>query len=139
VNDGADLAGLRILIVEDEFLLARELEIEVQERGGTVLGPVASVGEALTSLDAEQPDIALLDINPKGENVTPVAAALQARGPAVRTGNGLRRPAAVRAGTARRAANRQARELRRAAARDRTLGDGTVRGLQPRSRRSAAR
>jgi two-component SAPR family response regulator len=80
VHDGADLAGLRILIVEDEFLLAMELEMLLQQRGCMVLGPVSSIGQALTMLDGEQPDIALLDVNLKGERATPVAAALQARG-----------------------------------------------------------
>jgi CheY-like chemotaxis protein len=80
VDTGADLTGLRILIVEDEFLLAMELESLLQQRGCMVLGPVSSVGQALTMLDGEQPDIALLDVNLKGERATPVAAALQARG-----------------------------------------------------------
>ena len=80
MDSGADLAGLRILIVEDEFLLAMELETLLQQRGCMVLGPVSSVGQALTMLDGEQPDIALLDVNLKGERATPVAAALHARG-----------------------------------------------------------
>ena len=80
MDSGADLAGLRILIVEDEFLLAMELETLLQQRGCMVLGPVSSVGQALSMLDGEQPDIALLDVNLKGERATPVAAALQARG-----------------------------------------------------------
>ena len=80
MDSGADLAGVRILIVEDEFLLAMELETLLQQRGCMVLGPVSSVGQALTMLDGEQPDIALLDVNLKGERATPVAAALRARG-----------------------------------------------------------
>jgi DNA-binding LytR/AlgR family response regulator len=80
VDSGADLAGLRILIVEDEFLLAMELEMLLQQRGCMVLGPVSSVGQALAVLDGEQPQIALLDVNLKGERATPVAVALQARG-----------------------------------------------------------
>src|SRR5919106_3323736 len=80
LDNGTELAGLRILIVEDEFLLAMELETLLQQRGCMVLGPVASVGQALTMLDGEQPDIALLDVNLKGERATPVAAALHARG-----------------------------------------------------------
>jgi DNA-binding LytR/AlgR family response regulator len=44
-----------------------------------VLGPVSSVGQALDALNGEQPDVALLDVNLKGERATPVAAALQAR------------------------------------------------------------
>jgi CheY-like chemotaxis protein len=45
-----------------------------------VLGPVPSVGQALTMLSKAQPDIALLDINLLGERATPIAAELQARG-----------------------------------------------------------
>lgn len=80
MDNGADLAGLRILIVEDEFLLAMELEMMVQQRGSMVLSRVSSVGQAIAALDGEQPDIALLDVNLKGERATPVAAALQKRG-----------------------------------------------------------
>jgi DNA-binding LytR/AlgR family response regulator len=79
VDNGAELAGLRILIVEDEFLLAMELEMLLQQRGCMVLGPVSSVGQALAALDGEQPDVAFLDVNLKGERATPIAAALQAR------------------------------------------------------------
>ena len=42
MKNGADLAGRRILIVEDEFLLAMELELLLQQRGCLVLGPVSS-------------------------------------------------------------------------------------------------
>ncbi|MGH6895389.1 MAG: response regulator [Geminicoccaceae bacterium] len=77
---GADLSGRRILVVEDEFLLAMELEALLERRGCTVLGPVPSVGQALAMLDGEPPDVALLDVNLKGERATPVAAALIGRG-----------------------------------------------------------
>ena len=81
MNDGAELAGLRILIVEDEFLLAMELEALLAQRGCLVLGPVSSVRHALAMLDnGQRPELALLDVNLKGERATPVAAALQARG-----------------------------------------------------------
>jgi CheY-like chemotaxis protein len=80
MDDGGDLAGLRVLIVEDEFLLAMELETLLQQRGCMVLGPVPSVGQALTMLGKAQPDIALLDVNLLGEGATPIVAELQARG-----------------------------------------------------------
>lgn len=79
VDSGPDLAGRRILIVEDEFLLAMELEAMLEQRGSMVLGPASSVGQALAVLDGEQPEVALLDVNLKGERATPVAAALQER------------------------------------------------------------
>jgi two-component SAPR family response regulator len=80
VKNGAALAGRRVLIVEDEFLLAMELELLLLERGCLVLGPVSSVDHALALLDGEPPDAALLDVNLKGERATPIAAALIALG-----------------------------------------------------------
>jgi two-component SAPR family response regulator len=80
VNNGAEWVGRRILIVEDEFLLAMELEMLLHQRGCVVLGPVSSVGHALALLDGEPPDAALLDVNLKGERATPIAAALIALG-----------------------------------------------------------
>jgi CheY-like chemotaxis protein len=79
-KNGADLAGLRVLIVEDEFLLAMELETLVEGGGCTAVGLASSVGQALALIDGEPPDVALLDVNLKGERATPIAAALMARG-----------------------------------------------------------
>jgi CheY-like chemotaxis protein len=45
-----------------------------------VLGPAATVKEALRLLDSKVPDVALLDVNLRGEMVTPVAERLRARG-----------------------------------------------------------
>jgi two-component system, response regulator PdtaR len=69
-----------VLVVEDEFLLAMELELLLEGHGFRVLGPAATVAEALGLLAAETPDAALLDVNLRGETVTPVAGALRARG-----------------------------------------------------------
>ena len=80
MKNGADLAGRRILIVEDEFLLAMELETLVEGGGCTAVGLASSVGQALALIDGEPPDVALLDVNLKGERATPIAAALMARG-----------------------------------------------------------
>ena len=80
MDEGVDLTGCRVLVVEDEFLLAMELETLLEQRGCTVLGPVPSVGQALAMLDRGQPEAALLDVNLKGERATPLAAALQDRG-----------------------------------------------------------
>jgi DNA-binding NtrC family response regulator len=80
LKDGDFFAGLRVLIVEDEFLLAMELESLVAGGGWTPVGPASSVRQALALIDGDLPDIALLDVNLKGERATPVAAALQERG-----------------------------------------------------------
>ncbi len=70
-----------VLVVEDEFLIALDLELLLERHGWRVLGPAASVAEALRLLEGEVPDVALLDITLKdGETVVPVAEALRARG-----------------------------------------------------------
>jgi DNA-binding response OmpR family regulator len=53
----------RILVVEDDPLTALDLAATVRDTGGTVIGPVASVEEALEILDAIEVDAAILDVN----------------------------------------------------------------------------
>ena len=58
-----------------------DLELTLEQHGWRVLGPAASVDQALRLLDeGELPDVAVLDVNLCGELVTPVAAALKGRG-----------------------------------------------------------
>src|SRR5690606_35448877 len=54
---------LKILIVEDEALLAMELEDIVHESGHTVIGCAASFRDATEILASQEPDVALVDIN----------------------------------------------------------------------------
>jgi CheY-like chemotaxis protein len=70
-------AGPLVLVAEDEFLLALELELLLEGHGYRVLGPASTVAGALRLLAAERPDVALLDVNLRGETVTPVAEALR--------------------------------------------------------------
>lgn len=76
------LAGRRILIVEDEYLIAMDLALELGDLGAEVVGPAGSVDEALELIEAEgaQLDSAVLDVNLRDERVYPVADALLARG-----------------------------------------------------------
>ena len=71
-----------VLVVEDEFLIAMDLELLLERHGWRVLGPAATVAAALRLLEQseEPPDAALLDVNLQDELVTPVAAALKGRG-----------------------------------------------------------
>jgi CheY-like chemotaxis protein len=70
----------RILVVEDEYLLATDLAQALEELGATVLGPVGSVEHALSLIAEEHTiDAAVLDINLGSEKVYPVAQALQER------------------------------------------------------------
>ncbi|MEO3473452.1 response regulator [Roseomonas sp. CAU 1739] len=75
-----DRATHRILVVEDEALVAMLVEDALEEAGFGVIGPVRSVIQALESLEAEVPDAAVLDLNLAGENSVAVADALVARG-----------------------------------------------------------
>ncbi len=72
------MQGQRILIVEDEVLLAMELQARLEQQGCAVLGPVNTVARALVLLDHERPDAALLDFNLNGQRSTSVASTLSA-------------------------------------------------------------
>ena len=74
-----DLAGTRILVVEDETLLALDLEMLLAQSGCEVVGPVATVAAAIAAVDGELLDAALLDLNLQGESAVPIADALVAR------------------------------------------------------------
>jgi two-component system, response regulator PdtaR len=80
VENGADLEGLCVLVVEDEFLLAMELEALLEQRGCRVLGPVATIDRALAVLAHHRPAVAVLDVNLRGRRATSVAAALRDQG-----------------------------------------------------------
>lgn len=67
-------------MVEDELVIAMELEDLLRRLGCVVLGPAPSIAQALQALDRERPDVAVLDVNLRGERVTPVAEALQEQG-----------------------------------------------------------
>ncbi|MBW9091629.1 response regulator [Rhizobium wenxiniae] len=67
----------RVLVVEDEFLIAMDLRSLLVESGFSVLGPAGTVADALELLEGETPDIALLDVNIGDERVTPVAVRLR--------------------------------------------------------------
>ena len=68
-----------ILVVEDEALIAMDIEQMLLGIGCAVLGPALSVSEALMLIEQEEPDFALLDVNLGRERSTAVAEALRAR------------------------------------------------------------
>ena len=69
-----------ILIVEDEPLIAMMLEDFIISLGHRVRGNCDSVSSALKEIETGEFDLAILDINLKGESVWPVASALRTKG-----------------------------------------------------------
>lgn len=73
-------AGRRVLVVEDEALVAMLLETILEDMGCVAVGPAATVDEGLRMAADEAVDAALLDVNVAGRQVFPVAEALKRRG-----------------------------------------------------------
>jgi len=71
----------KVLVVEDEYFIVKELARLLEARGAEIVGPASSVERAIELVrQAEHLDGAVLDMNLHGEMVFPVADALTARG-----------------------------------------------------------
>jgi CheY-like chemotaxis protein len=79
--ESSSLAGRRVLVVEDEMMIAMLVEDMLSELGCTVVGPAHALDAALNLAQTELAlDAALLDVNLGGQPVFAVADALRARG-----------------------------------------------------------
>lgn len=74
------MPGLRILLVEDEVLVAMELAAMLVDMGCEVVGPVGQLADAISLARSAELEGAILDINLGGIEVYPVADELAARG-----------------------------------------------------------
>ena len=74
------LGGAKVLIVEDNFVVADALRFLIDGYGGSVSAIVPSVQRAHEVLATGPVDIAVLDINLNGASVVPLAEHLQAHG-----------------------------------------------------------
>jgi light-regulated signal transduction histidine kinase (bacteriophytochrome)/ActR/RegA family two-component response regulator len=70
---------IRVLVVEDSFMIASALETVFETFGWTMVGPATRVPSALALIETESFDVVLLDVNLDGEMSWDVAAALRAR------------------------------------------------------------
>jgi CheY-like chemotaxis protein len=70
----------RILVVEDEWLIADELVAMVHRMGYGVVGPASRVSRAMQLVESEKPDGAVLDITLGKEKSFPIAEMLAERG-----------------------------------------------------------
>ena len=74
-----DLGGRKILVIEDLFYLAMDVQAILEKAGGEVLGPFSTSAAALDQLRRKEPHCALLDVN-LGEGASfDVARALRMR------------------------------------------------------------
>lgn len=75
----ADLSGMSILVVEDEFYLAADIAEQIERLGGTVLGPCPDALAGVAELDSS-PHFAIVDINVGQGPSFEMAEALTKRG-----------------------------------------------------------
>ncbi|GAA3105978.1 response regulator [Rhizobium viscosum] len=73
-------AGKRVLVVEDEFLLADETRKKLNKLGAVVVGPTPRVDHALSLIEDHQIDAAILDVFLSDTLVFPVAERLEELG-----------------------------------------------------------
>lgn len=78
-GSNAILAGLRVLVVEDEMLVSLLIEEMLADVHCVVVGPFDRVSEALVAARTESIDAAVLDVNVDGVMVYPVAEVLASR------------------------------------------------------------
>ncbi len=69
----------RVLLVEDEALIAMQLKLDLEAEGHTVVGPYALLPESLRAAAEASFDIALIDINLGADNSAPIAEILDHR------------------------------------------------------------
>lgn len=77
---GGALEGLRVLVVEDEHLVALALVDDLEDAGAIVVGPAATVEGALALIADHEIEVALLDIQLRSTMCFPVADALTGKG-----------------------------------------------------------
>jgi DNA-binding response OmpR family regulator len=76
---GAALRGRRILVVEDQSLIAMEVQDCLTRAGAEVVGPVGRLERGIAEAETQSLDAALLDVDLNGLRCWPIAEALAAR------------------------------------------------------------
>jgi DNA-binding NtrC family response regulator len=81
VDSVGALKGVRVLVVEDEFLTRLDLETTLRDAGAEIIGPCSGVHDALAALKNDgSAAAAILDVRLGDENAGPVARELVRRG-----------------------------------------------------------
>ena len=79
-NEAPNLAGRRVLLVEDEALIIMLVEDALADMGCEIAGISSRFDDALAKAQALQFDVAILDVNLNGLRSFPIAEAIKARG-----------------------------------------------------------
>lgn len=79
-EDRAPLAGLRVLVVEDDYFIADEICTTLRNGGAEVLGPAPDIEQGLAVVKTQPIDCAVLDINLHGDLAFSLASELRERG-----------------------------------------------------------
>jgi PAS domain S-box-containing protein len=79
VSDAAPGSGCKVLVIEDEALIAMQLKLDLESEGNVVVGPFGKLSEALRAAQEDNFDIALIDINLGADNSAPIAEILDRR------------------------------------------------------------
>lgn len=79
MEDGDSLEGCRVLIVEDDAMISMMLQDLLEDMGCQVVSVASRLGEAQRKSEVDDFDVALLDVNLRGEHTFPVAEAMQQR------------------------------------------------------------
>ena len=72
----SDLCSLRVLVAEDDCIVALDLAESIERLGGEVIGPVDSAARGASIVNRLRPDLAFLDVQLRDGLVTPLAALL---------------------------------------------------------------
>jgi DNA-binding response OmpR family regulator len=78
-DNNATLQGMRVLLIEDEYLIADDLNRALRHSGVVVIGPIGTLEAGLKAASSEPVDVAILDINLRGEWSYPIVDELLAR------------------------------------------------------------
>jgi DNA-binding NarL/FixJ family response regulator len=79
-SEDRNLLGARVLVVEDEYLLARDIVAALQAAGAHVIGPAGTTEAAARLIDAGPLDGAVLDMNLRGDRSAEIAERLNWHG-----------------------------------------------------------
>ncbi|WFL76142.1 response regulator [Altererythrobacter arenosus] len=79
---GVALSGLNIWVVEDDAVIALSIEYLIEDQGGSAFGPAGSITDCFEQFAAfdELPDVAILDLDLRGQESMPIAKLLQRKG-----------------------------------------------------------